>query len=55
MFGIGLLSISAAEAWRNRLSSSFSLSEESLSDDGIHAHIFHHIVKYWYMYYNLAY
>jgi hypothetical protein len=35
MFGIGFLSISAAEAWRNRLSSSFSLSEESLSDDEV--------------------
>jgi len=35
MFGIGLLSISAAEAWRSRLSSSSSLSEESLSDDEV--------------------
>ena len=35
MFGIGLLSISAAEACRSRLSSPFSLSEESLSDDEV--------------------
>jgi hypothetical protein len=33
MFGIDLLSISAAEACRSRLSS--SLSEESLSDDEV--------------------